>query len=125
MAKKLRIGLIFGGRSASTKSRFAQRARLIEAMDTSKYEVVPIAITKTGNWLAPAVFREAFAEKEHSKGFSRAGSAKAKQNVSIIGDPSRKGLARLDPSGRAEPLDVVFPVLHGTFGEDGTIQGLF
>jgi D-alanine-D-alanine ligase len=123
MAKKLRIGVIFGGRSGEHEVSIRSARSVIEAMDTSKYEVVPIAITKTGNWLAPAV-----SAKLLPKGTQRRLSARvlgqSKANVSIIGDPSRRGLARLDTSGKAEPLDVVFPVLHGTFGEDGTIQGL-
>ena len=55
MAKKLRIGVIFGGRSGEHEVSIRSARAVIEAMDTSKYEVVPIAITKTGNWLAPAV----------------------------------------------------------------------
>jgi D-alanine-D-alanine ligase len=123
MAKKLRIGVIFGGRSGEHEVSIRSARSVIEAMDTSKYEVVPIAITKTGNWLAPAV-----SAKLLPKGTQRRLSARvlgqSKANVTIIGDPSRRGLARLDTNGKAEALDVVFPVLHGTFGEDGTIQGL-
>ena len=123
MAKKLRIGVIFGGRSGEHEISIRSARSVIEAMDTSKYEVVPIAITKSGNWLAPAV-----AAKLLPKGTQRRLSARAlgqsRADAAIIGDPSRRGLARLDGNGKAEPLDVVFPVLHGTFGEDGTIQGL-
>ncbi|HVS80163.1 MAG TPA: D-alanine--D-alanine ligase family protein [Pyrinomonadaceae bacterium] len=123
MAKKLRIGVIFGGRSGEHEVSIRSARSVIEAMDASKYEVVPIAITKTGNWLAPAA-----AAKLLPKGTQRRLSARvlgqSKADVAIIGDPSRRGLARLDSYGKAEPLDVVFPVLHGTFGEDGTIQGL-
>ena len=124
MAKKLRIGLIFGGRSGEHEVSIRSARSVIEAMDTSKYEVVPIAISKTGNWLAPAVSAKLLPKGTQQR-LSVRGIGQSKANVSIIGDPSRKGLARLDPSGKAEPLDVVFPVLHGTFGEDGTIQGLF
>src|SRR5712692_9270032 len=123
MVKKLRIGVIFGGRSGEHEVSVRSARSVIEAMDTSKYEVVPIAITKSGNWLAPAV-----AAKLLPKGIQRRLSARAlgqsRADAGIIGDPSRRGLARLDGNGKAEPLDVVFPVLHGTFGEDGTIQGL-
>lgn len=123
MAKKLRIGVIFGGRSGEHEVSIRSARSVIEAMDASKYEVVPIAITKTGNWLAPAA-----AAKLLPKGTQRRllphvlGQSRA--DVAIIGDPSRRGLARLESSAKAEALDVVFPVLHGTFGEDGTIQGL-
>ncbi len=124
MAKKLRIGVIFGGRSGEHEVSIRSARSVIEAMDASKYEVVPIAITKTGNWLAPAVSAKLLPKGTRARLSARV-LGQSKTNVSIIGDPSRRGLARLDTTGKAEPLDVVFPVLHGTFGEDGTIQGLF
>src|SRR5713226_8522761 len=123
MAKKLRIGVIFGGRSGEHEVSIRSARSVIEAMDPSKYEVVPIAITKSGNWLAPAV-----SAKLLPKGTQRRLSARvlgqSRADVAVIGDPSRRGLARLESSAKAEPVDVIFPVLHGTFGEDGTLQGL-
>jgi D-alanine-D-alanine ligase len=122
MANKLRIGVIFGGRSGEHEVSIRSARAVIDALDTSKYEVVPIAITKSGNWLAPAISARLLPKgTQHRLAASVLGQNK--KDVSVIGDPSRKGLARLD-SGRTERLDVVFPVLHGTFGEDGTIQGL-
>src|SRR5712691_10882020 len=123
MAKKLRIGVIFGGLSGEHEISIRSARSVIEAMDTSKYEVVPIAITKTGNWLAPAVAAKLLPRGTQRRLSSRV-LGQSKADAAIIGDPSRRGLARLDGNGKAEPLDVVFPVLHGTFGEDGTIQGL-
>jgi D-alanine-D-alanine ligase len=123
MAKKLRIGVIFGGRSGEHEVSIRSARSVIEAMDTSKYEVVPVAITKTGNWLAPAVSARLLPEGTQRRLSSRI-LGQSRADVSIIGDPSRRGLARLDRNDKAEPIDVVFPVLHGTFGEDGTIQGL-
>src|SRR5713226_5485452 len=123
MAKKLRIGVIFGGRSGEHEVSIRSARSVIEAMDASKYEVVPIAITKSGNWLAPAQAARLLPEGTQQRLSSQV-LCQTKTDVAIIGDPSRKGLARLDSDGKAEPLDVVFPVLHGTFGEDGTIQGL-
>src|SRR6266481_354518 len=123
MAKKLRIGVIFGGRSGEHEVSIRSARSVIEAMDLSKYEVVPIAITKTGNWLAPAVSAKLLPKGTQQR-LSARGLGQSRADVAIVGDPSRSGLARLDPAGKAEPLDVVFPVLHGTFGEDGTIQGL-
>jgi D-alanine-D-alanine ligase len=108
MAKKLRIGVIFGGRSGEHEVSLRSAASVIEAIDKSKYDVVPIAITKEGNWLGPAASR-----------------GSAGDDVAILGDPSRRGLMKLDVEGQPpERLDAVFPVLHGTYGEDGTIQGL-
>lgn len=119
MGKKLRIGVIFGGRSGEHEVSLRSAESIINSIDKSKYEVVPIGITREGRWLtsgnAAAMLPEAvMASNTH-------------QQVAIIGDPTRQGLTRLDEGTHAlssEPLDAVFPVLHGTYGEDGTIQGL-
>jgi len=124
MTKKLRIGVIFGGRSGEHEVSARSARSVIDAIDKSKYEVVPIAITKEGNWLAPAVAAELL-PAETQRRISTKGLGTRRDDVAIVGDPSRSGLMPLDSdSGRAERLDVVFPVLHGTYGEDGTIQGL-
>src|SRR2546428_3964072 len=123
MTKKLRIGVIFGGRSGEHEVSVRSARSVIEAIDKSKYEVVPIAISKEGNWLAPAAAAELLPKKTRRLLSSRARGG-PKEDVAIIGDPSRSGLMRLDGDESSEPLDVVIPVLHGTYGEDGTIQGL-
>ncbi len=124
MTKKLRIGVIFGGRSGEHEVSVRSARAVIEAADASKYEIVPIAITKEGNWLAPAAAAELLPKATQRLLSSRTRSGK-KEDVMIAGDPSRAGLMRLGGShGPAEPIDVIFPVLHGTYGEDGTIQGL-
>lgn len=117
MTKKLRIGVIFGGRSGEHEVSLRSAESVINAIDKSKYEVVPIGITKEGRWLmsgdAAALLPEAVMTTNDPK------------RVAIIGDPTRQGLTRLDErSVSSEQLDVVLPVLHGTYGEDGTIQGL-
>jgi len=123
MSKRLRIGVIFGGRSGEHEVSVRSARSVIEAIDKSKYEVVPIAITKEGNWLAPAAAAELLPEETRRLLSSRTRGG-PKEDVAIIGDPSRSGLMRLDSDESSEPLDVVIPVLHGTYGEDGTIQGL-
>jgi D-alanine-D-alanine ligase len=124
MTKKLRIGVVFGGRSGEHEVSIRSARSVIEAIDRSKYEVVPIAITKEGNWLAPPA-SAGLLPNETRRSFSARSLGEAKGDVAILGDPSREGLLSLKNSTRpAEKLDVVFPVLHGTFGEDGTIQGL-
>ena len=123
MPKKLRIGVIFGGRSGEHEVSVRSARSVIEAIDKSKYEVVPIAISKEGSWLAPAAAAELLPKKTRRLLSSRARGG-PKEDVAIIGDPSRSGLMRLDSDESSEPLDVVIPVLHGTYGEDGTIQGL-
>ena len=119
LAKKLRVGVIFGGRSGEHEVSLRSAESVINAMDKSRYEVVPIAITKEGRWLvsgdAAALLPQAVL------------GSTSQQQVAIIGDPTLPGLTRLNQKERplsSEPLDAVFPVLHGTYGEDGTIQGL-
>ena len=124
MTKKLRIGVIFGGRSGEHEVSIRSARAVIEALDATKYEVVPIAITKEGNWLAPATAAQLLPPATQRLLSSGTRSGK-KEDVAILGDPSRSGLVRLNRNGGpAEPIDVVFPVLHGTYGEDGTLQGL-
>jgi len=123
MKNKLRVGIIFGGRSGEHEVSVRSAKSVIEAIDKSKYEIVPIAITKEGNWLAPAA-AAALLPAATQRLLSKQDLGQAKTDVAIIGDPSRRGLMKLDGGAKSERLDVVFPVLHGTFGEDGTIQGL-
>ena len=119
MTKKLRVGVIFGGRSGEHEVSLRSAESVINAMDRSRYEIVPIGITKEGRWLvsgdATAMLPQTVMESADQ------------QQVAILGDPTRRGLLTLDSQGGQLPsqtIDVVFPVLHGTYGEDGTIQGL-
>lgn len=123
MAKKLRVGVIFGGRSGEHEVSVRSARSVIEAIDKSKYEVVPIAITKEGNWLAPAAAAELL-PADTQRRLSAQTLGTSREDVAIVGDPSRNGLMTLGDDDRSQRLDVVFPVLHGTYGEDGTLQGL-
>lgn len=124
MSKKLRIGVIFGGRSGEHEVSLRSARSVIEAIDKSKYEVVPVAITKTGKWLTSGAAARLL-PPETQELFTKQKLDQSEDDVAIIGDPSRRGLIKLDSSSQsAEPFDVIFPVLHGTFGEDGTLQGL-
>ncbi len=120
MTEKIRIGVLFGGRSGEHEVSIASASSVMKALDPAKYEVVPIAITKEGQWLAgPAA----------EKMLPPAEVLRRGQKVVLPADPKaarRGGLIPLEerPSPVGRPLDVVFPVLHGTFGEDGTVQGL-
>src|ERR1041385_859499 len=122
---RIRLGIIFGGRSGEHEVSVRSARSVIEAADREKYEVVPIAITGEGRWLSPAESAGMLPETTRSllpEAVSGAGEA-----LTIVGDPSRRGLLRLESDGigaSAQRLDVVFPVMHGTYGEDGTIQGL-
>ena len=109
----LRLALIFGGRSAEHEISLASARFVFEMLDRQKYEVVPVGITQAGRWVLPDDFETAVTE-----GLDAAPS----QEVHLVSDPSRPGLRLADGSFR--PLDFAFPIMHGTFAEDGTIQGL-
>lgn len=119
------MGLIFGGRSGEHEVSLRSARSVIEALDSEKYEIVPLAITKEGRWLSPA--DSVALLPEHVRNLLPPSAKERVTAVAIIGDPSRNGAYSLDRDGGEssdERLDVIFPVLHGTYGEDGTIQGL-
>jgi D-alanine-D-alanine ligase len=125
MTSKIRVGVIFGGRSGEHEVSVRSARSVIEAFDRAKYEVVPISISKEGRWLSPA--ESAALLPESARGLLPETVNDSDEALTIIGDPSRSGLHRLETDGAgagAQRLDVVFPVMHGTYGEDGTIQGL-
>jgi len=111
--RRLRVGILFGGRSGEHEVSLASAASVIRGLDPDKYEAVPIGITKEGHWLIGAGAQKMLPE------VLRGG-----QRVMMTADPTDAALVKLDGSGGGQRLDVVFPVMHGTFGEDGTIQGL-
>jgi D-alanine-D-alanine ligase len=112
-SRKLRVGVLFGGRSGEHEVSLASAASIIRGLDPQKYEAVPIGITKEGHWLIGAGAQKMLPE------VLRTG-----QRVLMSADPTESALMPLDGSPRGQKLDVVFPVIHGTFGEDGTMQGL-
>src|SRR5437588_6824800 len=123
--KKLRVGVIFGGRSGEHEVSVRSARAVIDAMDAEKYDVVPIAITKEGKWLSPSDATRLLPE-ETKKLLTDEVVSEKRQPSALIGDPSKNGLVPQRSEyerGSVQPLDVVFPVLHGTYGEDGTIQG--
>ena len=113
--RKLRVGVLFGGRSGEHEVSLASATSVIRGLDPQKYEAVPIGITKEGHWLIGAGAQKTLQEV-----------LKAGQRVVMSADPTETALIALDGGGGAggPKLDVVFPVIHGTFGEDGTMQGL-
>jgi len=120
MAKKLRVGILFGGRSGEHEVSLLSAASILKAIDRKKFDVVPIGITKAGRWLtagsAQALLSGSDTEISETTLLDAASSAPADAVTAMVPDAASLG---------AGSLDVVFPVLHGTFGEDGTIQGLF
>ncbi len=125
--EKIKIGVIFGGRSGEHEVSIRSAQTVIEQIDRNKFEVVPVAISKKGRWLNPSESLTVLPEtvREH---FDRNSEDFRDGKIALLGDTEYKGLTRLDSSDAKlnfAVLDVIFPVLHGTFGEDGTIQGLF
>ena len=143
--KKLRVGVLFGGRSGEHEVSLLSAASVLNAIDKKKYDVVPIGITKEGRWLTPS-HAERLLKGEKAAGpeprHLRAGDPDATYGAAVLAKgegvvvPPMPGvnhsaLVPFETSAHemhapANPIDVdiIFPVLHGTFGEDGTIQGL-
>jgi len=121
---KTRIGIIFGGRSGEHEISIRSAKTVIEQIDKEKYEVVPIAISREGNWLNP-VESLRLMSPEIQKSFNKSIESFNENSIALIGDTKYKGLTNLENNAKSASLDVIFPVLHGTYGEDGTIQGLF
>jgi len=111
--KRLRVGVLFGGRSGEHEVSLASAASVIRGLDPDKYEAVPIGISKEGHWLLGGAAQKMLPEV-----------LKAGQRVVMAADPTDAALLPLDRNGMGQRLDVVFPVMHGTYGEDGTIQGM-
>jgi len=117
---RMRVAVIFGGRSEEHEVSLASARSVMEAMDQEKYEIIPIGITKGGSWIASGDPMEALMVDD----------PRASQPAALLSDPSRRSLWRLEERARAihatpvTDIDVVFPVLHGPYGEDGTVQGL-
>src|SRR5688500_16899020 len=123
---KTRVGVIFGGRSGEHEISIRSALTVIEQMDRDKYSVIPIAIDEGGRWLDPKTSAALLPEVAAASIASDVKEVVA-ESIAFIGDPKYRGLMDLDSAEKGESIhriDVVFPVLHGTYGEDGTIQGL-
>jgi D-alanine-D-alanine ligase len=143
--KKIRVGILFGGRSGEHEISLLSAASVFNAIDKNKYEVVPIGITKEGRWVTAADAERLLQGKVEDHKHLRAGDPEATPGAAVLAkgeavvvppepqkhgsltpfetDASAHALTRR-ATDRAIDVDVIFPVLHGTFGEDGTIQGL-
>jgi D-alanine-D-alanine ligase len=120
MAARRRVLLLFGGRSAEHDVSRATAVAVASALDREKYDVVPVAITTDGRWL---LADDAVAQLEGARSALPAAFAAAGSPVELPSSPGRAELVKLD-SGPPVGVDVVLPLLHGPYGEDGTVQGL-
>jgi len=118
-AKKINVGVIFGGRSAEHEVSLVSATSVINALDKTKYNAIPIGITKAGKWLsAPDAIQLLTLGGESEQSFEKI----------LLPDPTVKSLVSVNQQSKIpnpKSLDVIIPVLHGSYGEDGTIQGLF
>jgi D-alanine-D-alanine ligase len=150
MQKKLRIGILFGGRSGEHDVSLLSAASIFQAIDRKKFEIIPIGITRQGRWVTassaqqllsgtpPAPVSPAITPRAGDPAATEASAILARGEAVLIppqpGHSAGKAASTLVPfeTDRAQigsapaalQLDVIFPVLHGTFGEDGTVQGL-
>ncbi|HLV43552.1 MAG TPA: D-alanine--D-alanine ligase family protein [Aggregatilineales bacterium] len=119
--KRIRVGVVFGGRSGEHEVSLRSARSVMDAIDRDKYEVLPIGITREGRWIAGSDPMKALTGGE--------GAVRPAALLGEPGDPSLRAIEPLDDSSRSlttiSEVDVFFPVLHGPYGEDGTIQGLF
>jgi D-alanine-D-alanine ligase len=116
MARKLTVLVLFGGRSTEHEVSVRSAASIINALDAKRYDVIPVCISRTGNWLSPM---------ESAKLLPQGVRQLSLVTAHVIGDGESRSLVEITSSeNRSRMVDVVFPVLHGTFGEDGTVQGL-
>src|SRR6266853_2838363 len=120
MAKKIRVGIVFGGRSAEHEVSPQSAKNIIDAIDTNKYELVLIGIDKQGQWHLneESRFLLPVTESESPELAIRG------ENLALVLGQQNNQLVASSGEKRLGSLDVIFPILHGTYGEDGTVQGL-
>src|SRR5271167_3350501 len=143
--KKLRVGVLFGGRSGEHEVSLLSAASVLNAIDKNKYNVIPIGITKQGQWVSAAHAKrllKGHASSVHEQPHLRAGDPETTSAAAVLAKgegvvvppipgenhsalvPFETRATDLQPAHNSIDVDIIFPVLHGTFGEDGTIQGL-
>ena len=135
--KRLRVGVVYGGRSSEHEVSLASAAAIIANLDRNRYEPVPIRIERSGRWTLadkPPTAESAAATIETARA-ARAIPARESREVHLMARPGEETVLTLDRTAEPEmgderavlatlSLDVIFPILHGPYGEDGTLQGL-
>ncbi|HQJ10806.1 MAG TPA: D-alanine--D-alanine ligase A, partial [Anaerolineae bacterium] len=120
MGDRLKVAVLFGGRSGEHEVSLASARSVLGALDPAKYDIIQVGITRQGAWIVG----------EDVLGALQAEIFEGVRPVALLPDTLRRGLWEIEPLDGAARLrlfsrvDVVFPVLHGTFGEDGALQGL-
>jgi len=140
MSHKIRVGVLFGGRSGEHEVSLLSAASVLQYIDKKKYDVVPIGITKDGRWLTSGHAERLLRGEHKDERHLRAGDPQATPAAAVLAkgegvlvppQPSSDSNSLIpfetgasNSAAESIAVDVIFPVLHGTFGEDGTIQGL-
>ena len=129
--KKLRVGVIYGGRSGEHDVSIASAAAVIQNLDRERYQPIPIRIEKDGRWLIadrPPISASAADVIEQSRGHAAPRIGRGGREAHLLAHPGEEQIMTIErgssPTITGLELDVVFPVLHGPYGEDGTVQGL-
>ncbi|MBN2011456.1 D-alanine--D-alanine ligase [candidate division KSB1 bacterium] len=120
MTQKIRVGLLFGGKSAEHEVSLQSAKNVYEALDKTKYDVVLLGIDKSGHWHVNDASQYLLNADNPKLIALNAGQ----KSVALVAGDRQDQLIELNQHGRIDPVDVVFPILHGTYGEDGTVQGL-
>ncbi len=116
MNRKLRVGVVFGGRSGEHEVSLVSATSVMTELDRSRYDVVPIGIAPDGRWISSAQALRLLKEKT---------SLESEPERFLAPEPNRQALVTAYQGEEASlPIDVVIPLVHGTYGEDGTLQGL-
>ncbi len=118
--ERKKAAVIFGGRSGEHVVSLRSAASIMDVIDIERYEVIPVGITREGVWFTgPDIWLSLWEQREPEESYRTA----------LVTDPTNPGLLIQDEAPKSkwrfQPLDLAFPVLHGPYGEDGTIQGLF
>ena len=126
LEKKICVAVIFGGRSAEHEVSLESARNVMAALDPDRYEALPIGISKEGRWL---IGSEAMPQLQAAADDGALSPAflSAAQPAAVLGPSAGRALIEITPGGTAQPgqqIDVFFPVLHGPYGEDGTVQGM-
>src|SRR5579863_4217915 len=132
--RRIRVGVLFGGRSGEHEISLRSALTVMSAMDPKRYEIVPIGIERDGRWYLQHDALKMLAEKTPHLAALTAGGVQ----VNLLPHPDSHSLVSTPADGASSAvtsaedrdairgsLEVIFPVLHGTYGEDGTVQGLF
>lgn len=122
MGKKLRVGVLFGGKSAEHEVSLQSAKSIIDALDRDKYEVVTIGIDKQGHWILNDASR--FLLQADDPKLIKLNNNGSSTSLALMPGQKSEKLISVSGTQQAGQIDVVFPILHGPFGEDGTVQGL-